>query len=266
LKKILFILLLLPVVAFTPNDLKLLTSIKGSFDFFTSDNLGNIYTVEGCVLKKFNTKGELLQSFSEKSLGNIFSVDASNPMKILVFYKDFRQVIFLDNTLSISGSPIVLDDLGIGQPQYVCTSYDNNFWVFDQLDFVLKRFDINLQQTAQSSNLSQVTEKSVKPLYIEEQGNNVYLSDSLQGIIILDKFGTYNKTLPFTGVQSLQSFDNAVWYIKNDILNKYIFKNFETITMELPEKNIRKIRVSSELLFIHTSEGISIYQTDAKKQ
>lgn len=265
-KKFFFILLLFPMVSFTPGDLKLLTSIKGNFDFFTTDNLENIYTVEGCVLKKFNITGELLQTFSEKTRGSIYSIDASNPLKILVFYKDFRQIVFLDNTLSITGSPIILDDINIGQPQYACTSYDNNFWVFDQQGYCLKRFDVTLQQTAQSNDLSQLTEKYATPVYIEEQGNSVYLCDPDNGIVVLDKFGTYNKTLPYKGISSFQPFENAIWYVQKDTLHKYIFKNFETITMELPEKNIHKIRISTDLLFIHTPEGISIYKTNIQRQ
>ncbi len=244
------------------NELKFVASVKINPDFFTTDPIGNIYTVEGSVLKKFNLKGELIQTYSDKNRGSIYSVDASNPLKILLFYKDFRQIVFLSSNMTIAGDPILLDDLNIGQPILACTSYDNNFWIYDQQNMNLTRFDVNLQITAQSSNIALndgFDKNSIKPDYIEEQSNILYLNNPATGILEFDKYGTYNKTMPFKGISSFQPVNSNLYFETGDTLHKYIQKIFEIIHLKLPDSNIVKTRISGELIMIQIYGEIKIY-------
>jgi hypothetical protein len=66
-------------------------------------------------------------SGDNKNLGDISFVDASNMLRILVFYKDFLQVVFLDNTLSANGETVSFDKIGFQQAQLVCSSHIGNF-------------------------------------------------------------------------------------------------------------------------------------------
>ena len=60
------------------------------------DAFGNVYVINAMQISKYNALGILQKSFSVKRYGKIDFVDASNPLKILVYYKDFQQVLFLD--------------------------------------------------------------------------------------------------------------------------------------------------------------------------
>src|SRR5436190_13567133 len=76
------------------DDYKLLNSIPfQGVTFFTSDNLGQAYVVVENQLLQFDSNGKPVANYSEKNLGNLRFVDASNPMKILLFYPDFARVI-----------------------------------------------------------------------------------------------------------------------------------------------------------------------------
>ena len=128
-KKILSLLLFISCLSFIKDE-PIKKVIKSKIDLFTSDNLGNIYLVKGDELKKYNSKGELLKVFSNKKLGAISSIDASNPLRVLLFYKDQSQLVILDSQLSPNGNPIDLLGMNLEQSDVVCSSFNNGIWLF----------------------------------------------------------------------------------------------------------------------------------------
>jgi hypothetical protein len=136
---LLFLFLGFVILAFSQEneikyDFELVKRFEKSTDYFTTDNEGNLYTINADEIMKFNNKGILEFRFSNKSLGNISHVDARNKLKILLFYKDFSKLWFLDNMLAESRNTILLQDFRLDQASVVCMSFNNGFWVFD-LDY-----------------------------------------------------------------------------------------------------------------------------------
>src|SRR6476659_8841896 len=84
-----------------PENLKPLV-IKGKYDYFKADNLNNVYMIKDDELIKYLPDGRFFRRYSNLKLGTITSVDVTNPLKILVYYRDFQQIIFLDNQLSVN--------------------------------------------------------------------------------------------------------------------------------------------------------------------
>lgn len=258
-KKIIFILSIILLCAFRTNDFVLLSKIPGNYSFMTTDNLGNVYTVSGCELKKFSPDGTLIKSFSDKTHGDIAFADATDPLKILLFYHDFRQIIFLDNTLSLNGNVIDLDNLELLQPLLACSSYENGFWVYEQQDFQLIRFDKNLQRSNSSGNIAQLTGIDIKPNYLIEVNNMLYLNNPETGILVFDKYGTYSKTLPFKGLSTFQIIDDDLLYNTESQLIEYDFKNFSQKSTTLPAKNALDCDFSNDRIFVRDSTGVSVY-------
>ena len=62
---------------------------------FTTDQFGNYYDVNDVEIKKFNLKGELQYTYSNNLLGKISNIDASNPLKIIVYFRDFTKILIL---------------------------------------------------------------------------------------------------------------------------------------------------------------------------
>lgn len=120
---------------------KSVTTIKGKFDFFTTDNLGNIYVVNNDELIKYTDDHKPQYSFSSKLYGQISGVDFNFPLKPTLFYEELRQMLLLDNTLSMQGAAIFLEDHNLDQSTVACASINNNYWLFDQLEFSLLRIN-----------------------------------------------------------------------------------------------------------------------------
>src|SRR5579862_8052119 len=104
-------------------------TIPGDIVDFTVDNLGNIFLLsKDNQLKKLDSKGDSVGVYNAVTkYGNVYSVDATNPLKILVYYKDFSTIIAIDRFLNIINT-IDLRNLNIFQVKAIGVSYDNNIW------------------------------------------------------------------------------------------------------------------------------------------
>jgi hypothetical protein len=258
-KKILIILLLLSGMAFRTSDYILLNTITAQVSFMTSDNLGNLYLVVNNELKKYDNNGNLLKTYSDKTHGNIAFADVTDPLKILIHFKDFHQILFLDNTLSVKSDPILLDNLELQQPSLVCSSYDNGFWVYDQQNFELLRFDKNLKVSNRSGNIAQLTGIEIKPVFLAETGGMAYMSDIENGIFLFDKYGTYSKKLPFKNITSFQVVNENIIYSTRSQLIRYNIKTFDQQALDLPAKNVFNLRYEKDRLFLQDSTTVKIY-------
>src|SRR5215217_2829812 len=111
------------------------TFVEGSYSDFYVDNLNNIYLINANnQVKKLDDKGDSVAvSNSLKNFGDIYSMDVSNPLKILVYHKDFGTVIVLDRFLN-NINKIDLRKIGVLQARATARSYDNNYWVFDEVE------------------------------------------------------------------------------------------------------------------------------------
>ncbi|MEO5563369.1 MAG: hypothetical protein ABIR18_08040, partial [Chitinophagaceae bacterium] len=88
---LLIILLFVAAKAQTDTSFRALRSIKGDIAGFTVDNLDNIYLLSSTnQIKKLNSKGDSVAIFNDvKKFGKATFIDVSNPLKVLVYYKDF---------------------------------------------------------------------------------------------------------------------------------------------------------------------------------
>jgi hypothetical protein len=226
-----------------------------------ADNLGNPFVVNADELIKFRDDGSVFRLYSNKSLGAITSVDVSNPLKILLFYKDFSRIVFLDNTLSANGNPIYLDEYGLEQASQVCTSYDNGFWVFEPVHYRLIRFNQHLQETTRVLNLNQLTGSALRPAFMLEHENKLYMSDPERGILQFDIFGTYIKTIPLKGIKKFRVAGDAIFYTNgHGALNSFGLKTLTKSQLDLPIKDYADWEFGKDRLLLLSADSLFLYR------
>ncbi|MGZ4034709.1 MAG: hypothetical protein ACXVDT_15555 [Bacteroidia bacterium] len=261
-KQLLYILLFISSTCFSQSKFTLIKNIDAESDYFTSDNQGNTYAVKGNELTKYDKTGKLLYKYSDKNFGNISFVDASNMLRILVFYKDFLQVVLLDNTLSITGDPINLETIGFQQTQLVSSSHNNGFWLYDQQNFELIRFDQNLTKTQQTGNLTAVLNIDLQPDFLLEYDNKVYLNNPSTGILIFDVYGTYYKTVPVKNAACIQPIGDWIYYMEKDKVKAYNIKTEEEKEFNMPATKFNNFRIELGILMLRTPASISLYTAE----
>ncbi|HTA81642.1 MAG TPA: hypothetical protein VK783_01820 [Bacteroidia bacterium] len=243
-----------------PSTYKLISKIPLDNGAFTTDNLQNVYVFEGNTLKKYNASGALLYTHSDKSYGDITSVDVFDPMKVMVFYKGFPQIVYLDNTLSQNGNTISPADMGYPLASMACMSHDNGLWIYDDQVAQLIRFDVNLTPLQKTGSLNQLLGISVNPISLSEYNGYEYLNDTTQGILVFDAFGTYYKTLPFIGLKHFEVSGDDVFYIQHHKLHSFHMKTITEDIIMQPDSLATQARVEKNLLYEKYMDTLRVYE------
>jgi hypothetical protein len=210
-------------------------TVDAPLDQFTTDELGNLYTLRGNDLDLYSRDGVLMAHNSLNSFGPITRIDAFSSLKPLIFSSAQGQLALLDNTLSLQGSPINLARSGYPQTTLACMGVMARYWLFDNRDLALLRVDDQLRPVANTGRLDQLLSFSPQPTYMEEADGRLYLVDPAHGVLVFDLFGTFVRTLPIVGVQRVQVRDGYLWYVLDGALNRYDLRAFTTEPVPWPD-------------------------------
>jgi hypothetical protein len=205
------------------------------------DGFGNIYVVNDNEIIKYNALGVLQKKFSTKRYGKIDFVDAMNPLKLLVYYKDFQQIMFLDDQLTETSSMISVETIGYEQTSLVCSSANNSFWIYDKQNNELVRFDAELKSIVKSGNLKRILDIDMKPNFMMEHNNYVYLNCPNEGILVFDIYGTFYKTIPLKNLKEFNVVNGDVFYYENRTLKQYQAQTFNTIEKQFTDTLIQTV-------------------------
>lgn len=260
-EKLIILFFFICKIGIAQNNFKQIATISVNTDFYTTDNQSNIYIVVGDELQKYNKSGVLLYKYSNKNLGKIDFVDASNMMRLLVYYKNFLQIVFLDNTLTLKGQPISLEKLDFQQTLLVCSSYDNGFWNYNQQNMELVRIDKSLNKTLQTGNLNTLLSTKLLPNYLLEYNNKVYLNNPTTGLLIFDIYGTYFKTIPIKDLTQFQPINDLIFYNDSTTIKSYNIKTTEIKEFELPTTDFINFRLENEFLILQNTNTITVYSS-----
>ena len=113
------IFIFLSLVLIQP-DYELLTTVQVSGEQHYTDQFGNVYVIRSGEIKRFDSEYREVAHYSNPYLGKITSIDLSDPLRILIFYKNYNQVVWLDKYLAEIISPVMLDQLGHEQVPVLC--------------------------------------------------------------------------------------------------------------------------------------------------
>ena len=238
----------------------LLAKIPLNGGSFSTDNLQNVYIYSGSLLEKYDAAGKMLCQHDDKSYGDISYIDVTDPMKVMVFYKDFPEIVFLDNTLSVNGSPISPGDMGYPLATLACTSHNNGLWLYDAQGFQLVRLDVNLNVTQKTGNLIQSLGIRLNPDYLLEYNDYVYMNDPAQGILVFDQYGTYYKTIPFTGLTTFEVRGKNLFYMKNDTIHTFHLNTIIHDVTPAPDSLAKQVRIEKNLLFESLNDTVRVYK------
>lgn len=260
-----FILILLAVLFIAADEgYDEILQIKIKADYIKSDELGNIFVVNDNQLTKYSADGVQLHTYSNLYSGDINFVDTRDPFKIFLYYKDFGQVEFLDQSLSLASSTISLSMLNLELATLACGSYQGAFWVYNPMNFELLRIDQQLEVNERTGNLQQATGYSLDPNYMIERDNFLYVNDPAIGILIFDKYGTYYKTIPILGLSSFQVSEKRIIYFLGDKISIYDTKLNEENYTDLPWKDALSVSVCLSLepsrLYMLSDGGLFFYK------
>ena len=236
--------------------------IPGDFSDFYADNLGNIYVITKTnQVKKINSNGDSLAVFNDvRRYGNIWLLDVTNPLKILVYYKDFSTVLVLDRFLTIRNT-IDLRTADILQVKALTQSYDNNYWLYDELDARLKKVDDNGNVLFASTDFRLLFTDAVSPEKIIDNNGQLYLYDHRTGWYLFDYYGAFKKKLPYTNWKDVQVTDNRLSGRDNQLLYfcNSTLPDFSSAKININLQEVIKLQQQMNKFIALTKQGLTIY-------
>lgn len=204
-------------------------------EIFKVDKIGNIYVYKSQLLKKYSPQGKLLCQYSNFDKGNLHSLDVSDPLKVMLFYKDFNQLIFLDSRLSVIGNPIQLSEMGFNSVATVCKSKQMAIWLHDDYENKLVKFGFNPRGILQTINFENTNLQHAHIDFMIESGNELFLHTSDSSVWIFDSFGSQLKQLEIKVGSDFQIVGNTIIYNngKYIFVENFIDKNPETVSFTM---------------------------------
>jgi hypothetical protein len=238
-------------------------TIPGDFTYFNVDNLDNIYLLTNTSqLKKLNANGDSVGVFNDvKKYGNPDYIDVTNPLKALLYYKNFSTVVMLDRLLTPRNT-INFRKQNIFYVNNVPLSYDNYIWIFDEEDIKLKKIDEEGKLLHATTDWRMLFDTVPAPVKIIDRDNFVYLYDPAKGFYIFDYYGSFKNRLAFLNWTNVEVNANTMYGFANNKLYSYELKSLKLKEYKLPAFFGRSasIKAMNGKVYLLNEKGLDIYQ------
>lgn len=242
-------------------------SIPLKADFISVNKIGELYFVDRLnQLKKFDINGDSVGVFNEVTkYGKLTYLDAQNPWKTLLFYKNYSTVVLLDKYLNAFAS-LNLRKLNIF-PSAVTLAYDNGIWIFDQQDYRLKKLDESGNILTQTSDTRLALGNNLSIQNIVDRNNFIFLYDAALGLFQFDHYGTLKNKFAFLNWKAFEIINDEVIGFDDNYV--YSFKlgtvNFNKYILPNRVKGFSSLVYGDKKFYFLVNGVINIYSSDLLK-
>jgi len=233
--------------------------LNGVPDLFSTDKMGNIYVSKGNLLTKISPEGKMIGQFSSYDVGPLFSIDTSDPLQVLLFYKDFNQIIFLDSRLNTIGNPIYLDQLDLSSVSAVCKSKEFAVWIYDEYNRKLVHYGFSPKKILQTINFEKFANDMGSIEFIQESGNEIYLKEKDKIVWVFDQFGGKLNKIEIAFKNDFQLRNKMLFYSNNQKIFWYNLQLAELDSLQIEGfTEFDKARIENDLIYVWNSDSITL--------
>lgn len=251
--KLIFFALIQSLLMFSQKiEVNLEQTIINDGDFIGIDKFEEVYALKNNVLTK--TSKAQTWMFKDFNLGEIYTVDLTNPLQILVFYKDLQTIVVLDNQLNEvrrvvidAGNNYFIKDIGL--------SIQNKIWLFDEK---FQRFGLYDMQNNTWHFFPYVVK--LAPVKIFTNYNQMIWQDEKNEVYEINIFGQVNKICMLETNQRVLGVDDFyVLFNENEKCFAVERKGLKIHQLKILEEKYDKVVYKNQKLFIFTHPNILIY-------
>lgn len=225
-----------------------------------ADDLCNFYTLEKSGrITRYNTNGDSTGSCSFIRHGVPDHVDVTNPLRPLLYYKQFGRIVVLDNMLSVK-TEINLRSLNMLNTSMAAMGADGNIWVYDQFASALYKLDIRTNSVKKTAEPGVLLGTVVHPETMLAAGRKLFMVDTTLGLLIFDEYGSYMNTVPLPGIKDLQVAGDQLTYFSGNAIHYYNFKTIAAHDIPLPVGGAAGAKVCGEHIYIRLSDAVAIFE------
>jgi hypothetical protein len=257
-------MVLFPILLSGKGPFELITTIPMPAERFQTDIMGQVYWSEGSTLFRYNPANDQKTEYSNAFLGEIHSWDASNPLKILVFHKQFNSIVFLDKHLTPIRSPVKLDQLGVSMVSNCCLSHRGGFWLINRASGQIQRYNTSLMPSESTEIIPEFNASYEDPPVIREHNRRLYCLIPGCCAMIFDRFGNLARRQPLKNVDNIQMLNQNIYYFYNGDLYRMDkdFRNAEEVKLPQVKGKWDFARIGAQnTLFLLKNRKLYIYKS-----
>ena len=225
------------------------------------DQLNNLLIVDDKnFIHRYTNQTEKLFTYNDNTLGLISHVDVTDPLKIVVYKKDYGVAIFLDNTLS-EMDRINLYENGYTEIPCLASSNDGNLWIYDYTDYRIKKIRQDGKVLLESMSMLDFGLQSIQPFYMQERLGKLILQDENNGIFLFDNLGQFIQQFPFKLRNEVQFDGNNLCFIEADQFTCYHVERYQEVSTPIKEQKksgLKNIKAGDNNFYFIYPNGIDI--------
>ncbi|NOR88081.1 MAG: hypothetical protein GQ527_10760 [Bacteroidales bacterium] len=255
------------------------SSYKGNM--ISTDDVGNLLIGSKAHLTKLDMNGHFLANYFPLFHGSISCIDAKDPRRILLYYKEYAYVQFLNQELANASSlsvysvntrpePISLESLNLTFASLACLDeYNDAYWVYDENTTDIVLVDKDNQVDFKADDLDQLMDDDPNPNYMVMEENRLFINNPASGVYIFDENGSFVRILPLMGLKKVQVFKDLLFYTTNSALVVHHLVTGEESYNPLPVLGFHDWALSKDMspmrINFLTNQGVLIYSIDEIK-
>ncbi len=223
-----------------------ITKIDTAAKMVNLDNLGNLFVVTPKnELLKFNPQGKFLWNYTNKTFGEINQLDVTDPLRVILYYEGYQQIVVLNNNLS-EISKFTFNQNPNQQITLVASANNNGFWIYDQINRELRKLTNSFIDDLNSGNIYQRNGFDMQANFMLTDDQYTYINDKKEGVRIFDRFGNFFKTAVIFPKSNFEVNDNEIYFMKDSSFMKYNINTYKLSKIDLP---IQKVFTDASLRF-----------------
>jgi hypothetical protein len=251
-------------VAFAQHDT--MFRFERSFDYpiesFTVNSLGELFLINANnQLKKIDGKGDSVGVFNMVTkYGKLSYVEAQNPWRTILFYKNFSTVVLLDKFLNPLTN-INLKKENIFKVKAITSSYDNNLWLYDEQDNKLKKIDNDGKILFESFDMRRVLDSVPSPVQLLDADGFLYMYDPEKGLYTFDYYGALKNRLSFLHWRNLTVINKTLFGFDDQFFYSYPLNTLNLKQYSLPTSfaNYSSIKIENSKIYVLKNGQLSVY-------
>jgi hypothetical protein len=244
----------------------------------SSDDRGNLFIGSQNKVTKLDANGDFINQYAPSFPGKVSCIDAKDPRRILIYYREYAYVIFLNQDLINAGSlsvyqlnsrpkPISLSDINLTFSKLACLDeYNESYWLYDDNNSDIILINQENQIDFRGDALDEYTELEPNPNFMIMESNRLFINNPSTGVYIFDENGSFVRKLPLMGLKKIQAYGDMLYYASNSFLVSLNLVNGEEGYHPLPVFNFKDwtLNLDSKPARINflTNDGVMIYSME----
>ena len=225
--------------------------------FIGTDNFENYYYIKNNTLYKKTS--QKIFTYTNTQLGEITSVDITNPLKIVLFYRDFNTLLFLDTTLNELSSPFNFTTTFSKNIAFVTISSNDNLWIYSFDDTVLQLWNSKTQKIQFTSQPLSFYSNGFKALQQISTYKNCWIIGDTE-ILKFNEYGTFLEAKEINGDTNIKLFKDGYFSIKQAKLyyKGLLINNKDPVTKK--EVKVQNYAVNTNHIYIFDGAKILVFK------